>query len=248
MANRQHRGGLLTVNENHLPPRRPPAEVVGAVRKGGDLPTDDGDSIANSVDGAQGGAGKIGDRHAVTPEEDAAYTDAVKRGDKDAYLKMLRDVAARRGYSDDSSYQGTSAFNGAAPGRNAYFETKQERIETTKRGDMEDTTTLGDFRDGIDLNNLQFIVFDPRLERTADAMRREAIRNIRGVLDGGAKTITMYRSVPSDVKETQFRNGDWITPSRAYAEENARIHGWGDNYRVIEQEVSVEALTAGKKW
>ena len=184
----------------------------------------------------------------VTPEEDAAYTDAVKRGDKDAYLKMLRDVAARRGYSDDSSYQGTSAFNGAAPGRNAYFETKQERIEATKRGDMEDTTTLGDFRDGIDLNNLQFIVFDPRLERTADAMRREAIRNIRGVLDGGAKTITMYRSVPSDVKETQFRNGDWITPSRAYAEENARIHGWGDNYRVIEQEVSVESLTRAKKW
>ena len=90
---------------------------------------------------------------------------------------------------------------------------------------MEDTTTLGDYRDGIDVNNLQFIVFDPRSERNADPMRQEAIRNIRGVLDSGAKTITMYRSVPADVKETQFRNGDWITPSRAYAEENAQIHG-----------------------
>ncbi|MBP5791023.1 MAG: zeta toxin family protein, partial [Kiritimatiellae bacterium] len=177
---------------------------------------------------------------AVTPEEDAAYADAVKRGDLETARRMEREVYERMGYSDDSSYQGTSAFNGAAPSRNVYFETKAERIEATKNGEMEDTTTLGDYRDGIDVNNLQFIVFDPRSERNADQMRQEAIRNIRGVLDSGAKTITMYRSVPADVKETQFRNGDWITPSRAYAEENAQVHGWGDKFRIIEQEVSVE--------
>ena len=176
----------------------------------------------------------------VTPEEDAAYADAVKRGDMKTVRRMEREVYERMGYSDDSRYQGTSAFNGAAPGRNAYFETKAERIEATRNGEMEDTTTLGDFRDGIDVNNLQFIVFDPRSERNADPMRQEAIRNIRGVLDDGKDTITMYRSVPADVKEGQFRNGDWITPSRAYAEDNARIHGWGDKFRVIEQEVSVE--------
>lgn len=176
----------------------------------------------------------------VSPEEDAAYADAVKRGDMKTVRRMEREVYERMGYSDDSSYQGTSAFNGAAPSRNAYFETKAERIEAAKNGEMEDTTTLGDYRDGIDVNNLQFIVFDPRSERNADPMRQEAIRNIRGVLDSGAKTITMYRSVPADVKETQFRNGDWITPSRAYAEENAQIHGWGDKFRIIEQEVSVE--------
>lgn len=176
----------------------------------------------------------------VTPEEDAAYADAVKRGDMKTVRRMEREVYERMGYSDDSSYQGTSAFNGAAPSRNAYFETKAERIEAAKNGEMEDSTTLGDYRDGIDVNNLQFIVFDPRSERNADPMRQEAIRNIRGVLDSGAKTITMYRSVPADVKEGQFRNGDWITPSRAYAEENAQIHGWGDKFRIIEQEVSVE--------
>ena len=175
----------------------------------------------------------------VTPEEDAEYADAVKRGDMETVRRMEREVYERMGYSDDSSYQGTSAFNGAAPGRNAYFESKAERIEATKNGEMEDTTTLGDFRDGIDLNNLQFIVFDPRSERNADPKRQEAIRNIRGVLDGGKDTITMYRSVPADVKEGQFRNGDWITPSRAYAEENARIHGW-EKSRIIEQEVSIE--------
>ncbi|MBR4259037.1 MAG: hypothetical protein IKQ17_08400 [Kiritimatiellae bacterium] len=193
--------------------------------------------VPNSGAGAQGGERSF---NGVTPEQDAAYAEAVKRGDLETARRMEREVYERMGYSDDSSYQGTSAFNGAAPSRNAYFETKAERIEAAKNGEMEDTTTLGDYRDGIDVNNLQFIVFDPRSERNADAKRQEAIRNIRGVLDSGAKTITMYRSVPADVKETQFRNGDWITPSRAYAEENAQIHGWGDKFRIIEQEVSVE--------
>ena len=192
--------------------------------------------IAQTGAGAQGGERSF---NGVTPEQDAAYAEAVKRGDLETARRMEREVYERMGYSDDSSYQGTSAFNGAAPSRNAYFETKAERIEAAENGEMEDTTTLGDFRDGIDLNNLQFIVFDPRSERNADAKRQEAIRNIRGVLDSGAKTIKMYRSVPADVKEGQFRNGDWITPSRAYAEENARIHGW-EKSRIIEQDVSIE--------
>jgi len=227
-----------------LPPRKPLAEVVGAAQYRGGLLTGDADSVANR--GAEGNGEirpsiKSGEgKNAVTPEEDAAYEDAVKRGDMEMARRMEREAYERAGYSPDSRYQGTSAFNGAAPSRNAYFETKEARIEATRNGEMEDTATLGDYRDGIDINNLGFIVFDPRSERNADPKRKEAIRNIRQVLDSGAKTITMYRSVPGEVKERQFRNGDWITPSRAYAEENARIHGWGEKFRVIEQEVSVE--------
>ena len=229
-----------------LPPRKPLTEVVEAVanrRQRGGLLTADAESIPQQGGGAQGEIRpsiRNREERRVTPEEDAAYEDAVKRGDMETVRRMEREVYERMGYSKDSGYQGTSAFNGAAPSRNAYFETKAERIEAAKNGEMEDTTTLGDFRDGIDVNNLQFIVFDPRSERNADPMRQEAIQNIRGVLDGGKETITMYRSVPADVKEGQFRNGDWITPSRAYAEDNARIHGWGKKFRVIEQEVSVE--------
>lgn len=181
-----------------------------------------------------------GDDAYIARARDRVYGDALARGDMETAERMVREAMERKGYSDDSSYQGTSAFNGAAPSRNAYFETKAERIEAAKNGEMEDTTTLGDYRDGIDVNNLQFIVFDPRSERNADPMRQEAIRNIRGVLNGGKNTITMYRSVPAEVKEGQFRNGDWITPSRAYAEENARIHGWAEKSHIIEQKVSIE--------
>lgn len=41
----------------------------------------------------------------------------------------------------------------------------------------------------------------------------------------------MYRAIPKGVKESEFRNGDWITPSRAYAQmEGQEIPG---GYRII---------------
>lgn len=43
--------------------------------------------------------------------------------------EILDEVKREKGYSDDSSYQGTSAFNGAAPSRNGYFETKEEQAK-----------------------------------------------------------------------------------------------------------------------
>lgn len=49
-------------------------------------------------------------------------------------------------------------------------------------------------------------------------------------------SITMYRAVPADVKEDDFRNGDWITPSRQYAELHGRSNINGP-YRIITKNV-----------
>lgn len=49
----------------------------------------------------------------------------------------------------------------------------------------------------------------------------------------------MYRAVPSDVKEESFRNGDWVTPSRMYAEHHIELQDWKGG-RIIEQEVPVD--------
>ena len=155
--------------------------------------------------------------------------------------EILDEVKREKGYSDDSSYQGTSAFNGAAPSTNGYFETKEERKAAYDNGEFDGDASLGDFMDsGIDVADLEFTLHDPRSYRIADAMRRESIDNLRSAVDSGSKTITMYRSVPASVTEGEFRNGDWVTPSRAYAELNAEIHGWGNDYRIIEKEVSVD--------
>lgn len=183
---------------------------------------------------------KVSDEQA---QLDADYLDAVNRGDMEKAQKMVNEAAEAAGYSTDFSYQGTSAFNGSAPWGNGYFLTKEERKEAWDNDEYDGDQTLGDYiHRGIDAMNLDFIALDPRNYRAADPMRKEAIDNVRNAIQKKSETITMYRSVPSDVKEGSFRNGDWVTPSRAYAVDNAKVHGWGDNFNIIEQKVPVDEI------
>lgn len=172
--------------------------------------------------------------------KDEEYLKAVEDGNMEKAQKMVNEAADAAGYSTDSSYQGTSAFNGAAPWGNGYFLTKDERKEAWDNGEFEGESTLGDYiNDDIDGGNLEELT-NAASYRAADPMRKDAIDNVRNAIQKKAKTITMYRSVPSDVKEGSFRNGDWVTPSRAYAVDNAKLHGWGDDYNIIEQKVPVD--------
>lgn len=150
--------------------------------------------------------------------------------------------AERKGYSKDSSYQGSLAFNGSAPYQNAYFETKEERKEAWENDEYEDTMSLGDYVDsGIDTNNLEWNLTDPMALRQADPDRREAIENLRQTVRSNSKTITIYRAVDANIKENEIRNGDWVTPSRSYAEYHIGLQDW-ENGRIIEQEVSIDDL------
>lgn len=195
---------------------------------------------AAKIDNSFETAKENGEKFSLKDEE---YLKAVEDGDMEKAQKMVNEAAEAAGYSTDSSYQGTSAFNGSAPWGNGYFLTKEERKEAWDNDEYDGDQTLGDYiHRGIDAMNLDFIALDPRNYRAADPMRKEAIDNVRNAIQKKSETITMYRSVPSDVKEGSFRNGDWVTPSRAYAVDNAKIHGWGDNFNIIEQKVPVDEI------
>ena len=190
-----------------------------------------------------------------TESRDKDYADAVARGDFETAERMLAEEAERKGYSLDSPYQGESAFNGKAPSDSGIYENAEERKKAYDEGDYEGDWTLADeLVRGVDMGSLvDFRLSDNELRRAND-MTRESILNLREALRrarSGEKNITikMYRSVPPGVKEHEFRNGDWITPSRLYALDNAEIHegyegenqeGWNGGYRVIEQEVPIE--------
>ena len=182
-------------------------------------------------------------------ERDEEYAQAVESGDTEKAMQMLAEEAERKGYTSNSDYQGTSAFNGVAPYRNGYFETKEKRLQAIKDEEFEDTETLGDFAyDNADALGFDSLINDPRAYRAADDKRKEAIDNLRKAIEeakSGKKNVTikMYRSVPADIKEGSFRNGDWITPSKSYAEDNADVHSWGPGeYRIIEQDVDLEHI------
>lgn len=206
----------------------------------GDTALSQTEGSAAKIDNSSETSKKNGEKFSLKDDE---YLKAVENGDMEKAQKMVNEAAEAAGYSTDSSYQGTSAFNGSAPWGNGYFLTKEERKEAWDNDEYDGDQTLGDYiHRGIDAMNLDFIALDPRNYRAADHMRKEAIDNVRNAIQKKSETITMYRSVPSDVKEGSFRNGDWVTPSRAYAVENAKVHGWGDNFNIIEQKVPVDEI------
>ncbi len=224
------------------------AEQADLVKKAGREPQkiQDGDIVTDEVVNSINQ--KISNNTSETSKEngekfslkDKEYLKAVEDGDMEKAQKMVNEAAEAAGYSTDSSYQGTSAFNGSAPWGNGYFLTKEERKEAWDNGEFEGESTLGDYINAdIDGGNLEELT-NAASYRAADPMRKEAIDNVRNAIQKKSKTITMYRSVPSDVKEGSFRNGDWVTPSRAYAVDNAKLHGWGDDYNIIEQKVPVD--------
>lgn len=207
---------------------------------GGDTALSQSKESAAKIDNSSETSKKNGEKFSLKDDE---YLKAVEDGDMEKAQKMVNEAAMAAGYSTDSSYQGTSAFNGSAPWGNGYFLTKEERKEAWDNDEYDGDQTLGDYiHRGIDAMNLDFIALDPRNYRAADPMRKEAIDNVRNAIQKKSETITMYRSVPSDVKEGSFRNGDWVTPSRTYAVDNAKVHGWGDNFNIIEQKVPVDEI------
>ena len=128
----------------------------------------------------------------VTPEMDQAYMDAVDKGDMETAQRMVNEAAEKAGYKIGSDYQGTSAYNGAAPWGNGYFLTREERKDAWDNGEFEGEQTLGDYiSDGIDGGNLETLTNDASM-RAADKMRKEAIRNVRSAIQRKAKIIKMY--------------------------------------------------------
>ena len=206
---------------------------------GGDTALSQTKESAAKIGNSSGTSKENGKKFSLRDEE---YLKAVEDGDMEKAQKMVNEAAEKAGYTSGSDYQGTSAFNGSAPWGNGYFLTKEERKEAWDNGEFEGESTLGDYiNDGIDGGNLEELT-NSASYRAADNMRKKAILNVRNAINGKAKTIKMYRSVPSSVKEGSFRNGDWITPSKDYAKDNANIHGWGKDYRIIEQEVPVDEV------
>ena len=153
--------------------------------------------------------------------------------------EILDEVRKKKGYDSSSKYQGSLAFNGAAPSKNGYYESKEERKEVFDNGEFEGEISLGDFVDnGIDTHDLGWQLANPDVAGRTKS-KRESIDNINNAIRRGKGTIKMYRAVNDNIKEDSFRNGDWITPSKNYAEEHIELQDWKGG-RIIEKEVSID--------
>lgn len=175
-----------------------------------------------------------------TDELDKRYMDAIANNDESTAREMLDESARRKGYGDaDSDYQGQGAW--AAPSNPQYESDEARRADIENSPDV----NLEDLALGYSLQPDDY--FDnPRAYMNNTAYGLESAHVIKNALDAiknGEKDVKVkvYRAVPTSVKEGKLRNGDWVTPSKKYAE----MHG--DNrldgkYRIIEDEVPANQL------
>lgn len=175
-----------------------------------------------------------------TDELDKRYMDAIGNNDESTAREMLDESARRKGYDDaDSDYQGQGAW--AAPSNPLYESDEARRADIENSPDV----NLEDIALGYNLQPDDY--FDnPRAYMNNTAHGLESAHVIKNALDAiknGEKDVKVkvYRAVPTSVKEGKLRNGDWVTPSKKYAEMHGdnRLEG---KYRIIEDEVPANQL------
>lgn len=179
----------------------------------------------------------------VIPDDqlDKQYMDALAKGDDATAREMLDEAARRKGYDDtESAYQGVGAW--AAPGNPGYESDKARRDDWESSGS---DVNLEDMALGYTPQPDDYFSHPERYsQNTPHGL--ESVKAINAAIDAiknGEKDVKVkvYRAVPTSVKEGKLRNGDWVTPSKKYAEMHGtnRLEG---KYRIIEDEVPATQL------
>ena len=172
---------------------------------------------------------------------DKQYMDALAKGDDATAREMLDEAARRKGYDDtESAYQGVGAW--AAPGNPGYESDKARRDDWESSGS---DVNLEDIALGYAPQPDDYFSHPERYsQNTPHGL--ESVKAINTAIDAiknGEKDVKVkvYRAVPTSVKEGKLRNGDWVTPSKKYAEMHGtnRLEG---KYRIIEDEVPANQL------
>lgn len=179
----------------------------------------------------------------VIPDDqlDKQYMDALAKGDDATAREMLDEAARRKGYDDtESSYQGVGALK--APGNPGYESDKARRDDWESSGS---DVNLEDMALGYTPQPDDYFSHPERYsQNTPHGLESvKAINEAIKAIKNGEKDVKVkvYRAVPTSVKEGKLRNGDWVTPSKKYADihGNNRLEG---KYRIIEDEVPANQL------
>lgn len=175
-------------------------------------------------------------------EIDERYADALEKVDEATAREMLDEAARRKGYGDvESDYQGVGTWS--APSNPGY---ESDEARRNAVGESSPELNVEDMAAGYS-NQPEDIFAHPDKYSQDLPTSKESGKAIQTAIDdirNGKKDvkIKVYRAVPTTVKEGKLRNGDWVSPSKKYAEMhgNSRLEG---KYRIIEDEVS-----AGDLW
>lgn len=213
------------------------------------------DHTAPSPIGISGGL--AGRRHSVSADEDAAYIDAVKRGDMKTARRMVDEAIEKSGYSTPHYFDAHSA---PAP---AYVEGGRENfrnLEELRRVSEEDGGDLNLFAIANGISPVPDDYFTPKglhlyMQTTYGRAATESLQTLAPAIDeiqrqmeefGEVRdmpTLVVYRAVPDSVKEGSLQSeGQWVSPSKTYVIEHGKSRFGEGKYRIIEQAVGADEL------
>ncbi|HKM08750.1 MAG TPA: hypothetical protein VJ869_17465, partial [Sphaerochaeta sp.] len=156
----------------------------------------------------------------VTNKEiDKQYFEALERGDTEAAQKIIDNQAKKKGYISDQEYR----MQHKAPNSSDDFSANLANIEETDLIPKDYWT------------HPQYYLSDG--ERYSFYKVKQALDRYK---ENGKANLKLYRAIDKNIKEEQFRNGDWVTPDRQYAAD----HGSGipGGYKIISQSVPLENI------
>lgn len=171
---------------------------------------------------------------------DSEYMKAVEANDEIRMRNLVNEAARRNGYGDTGSeYQGVGAWT--APGNPGYESDEARRAAVANDAP---SVNITDIANGYSQQPVDYFT-NLHAYGTDTPHGRESAKAINNAIDevkkGKNPMVKVYRAVPKSVKEGKLRNGDWVTPSRKYAEMHGDNRLEGD-YRIIEQEVPASQL------
>lgn len=191
-------------------------------------------------------------RYSQLSSIDAEYMEAVRSGDMERAKELVRQYAEIRGYTTSQNFRDAHGAPTASVEKRDF--TNAELINQQSMDDCTDVN-LFSLPQGENLapdgfwspQGPRWYMYNDDAGMQAYAAISSAIRAINYQLREYGEvrnipTVKVYRAVPNSIEVTVLQNGDWVTPSKLYADRHGKARFGFDEYKIIEQEVPATEL------
>ena len=183
---------------------------------------------------------------------DAEYIEAVRSGDMERAKELVRQYAEIRGYTTSQNFRDAHGAPTATVEKKDFTNAKLINQQS-----MDDSTDVNLFSlpqgENLAPNDFwspqgpRWYMYNNDAGMQAYAAISSAIRAINYQLREYGEvrnipTVKVYRAVPNSIEATVLQNGDWVTPSKLYADRHGKARFGFDEYKIIEQEVPATEL------
>lgn len=195
------------------------------------------------------------EEYAMKMEKDfeTRYNDAIAKGNMKDAEAIVKEYAKLRGYTIDEDYRDSHQAPRASVAKEDFRNLDKLREEAKESGDV----NLFAIANGVSIVPDDFFTYDGwwQYSNRNEAADSESFFKIRKAIDsiqnqikkyGRVKhmpSVCVYRAVPKSVKEGSLQSdGQWVTPSRAYAKQHGQSRFGPGEYRIIKEPVPADSL------